>query len=290
MAPSRSTERPQRRLIGYAGSTVAVEYGDSAAELVDFLFRHVSGSDAEPQATFRISPPDERGAVTLTRGEAPLYHGDSIPMLAEVLLGGVCRELAEGSRGGLLFHAAGLSWRGRGILLPGGISAGKTTLAAWLTAQGLDYLSDELIFFVRGSERMVPFTRPLNLKRAARPALQPVFDFEAHADRILGHPRADLVPATLLNPENRPGEPPLGMILFPRYQAGAPFALQPLRGAQTGLALMECLVNARNLPEYGFPEVVRLARRVAGYTLRYSHFDQIEEPLASLLRNHTPQV
>lgn len=288
--PWPSTEETQRRLISYAGSTVVIEYGGSAADVVDFLFRHASGSDTEPQATFRISPPDERGAVSLTQGEVPLYHGDSTPALAEVLLGNVCRELAEGSRGGLLFHAAGLAWRGRGVLLPGGISAGKTTLAAWLTARGLDYLSDELIYFARGSDRMVPFTRPLNLKRASRPALEPVFDFEAHADRILSHRRADLVPATLLNPETCSGEPPLDLILFPRYEAGAAFELQPLTGAQTGLALMECLVNARNLPGYGFPEAVRLARRVPGYTLRYSHFDQIEEPLASLLRIHPRQV
>jgi hypothetical protein len=214
--------------------------------------------------------------------------------LAERLLGDACHELAERSQGGLLFHAAGLAWRGRGILLPGGIGAGKTTLTAWLTARGLDYLSDEMIFFARGSSRLMPFTRPLNLKVSSRPVLRPVFDVEAHASQILSNSLSDLVPATLLNPDSRPSEPGLDLILFPRYAAGAPFELRPLTGGQTGLALMECLVNARNLREYGFPEAVRLAREAPAYILRYSRFEQIEESveklLASLLRNHSPGV
>lgn len=273
-----------RRLISYAGSTVAIAYDDAVSELIDFLFRHAPTAEgSEPAVSYRLPHPDDQGNLSLYRGQAPIYHGDSIPALAERLMGDVCHELAERSQGGLLFHAGGLAWQGRGILLPGGISAGKTTLTAWLTARGLDYLSDELIFFARGSERLTPFTRPLNLKHTSRPALQSVLNFEAPADQILRHARFDLVSATLLNPESRPGEPPLDLILFPRYEAGAPFELRHLTGGQTGLALMECLVNARNLPEYGFPEVVRLARGAPGYILRYSHFDQIEEPLEELI-------
>ena len=285
MARSHSTEGTQRRTIRYAGSTVAIQYADSVAEAIDFLFRHApTGSDAEPEVTYRIMGSDNGEDTTLFRGEAPLYQGNSMPALAEQLLGDVCHELAKRSHGGILFHAAGLSCQGRGILLPGGIGAGKTTLAAWLTAQGLDYLSDEMIFFARGSDRLTPFTRPLNLKRSSRPALQPVFDFEAHADQILSHSRSDLVPAELLNPDSQPGEPPLDLILFPRYEAGATCRLQRLTGAQTGLALMECLVNARNLPEHGFPEVVRLARSAPGYVLRYRCFEEIEDDMGELLR------
>lgn len=285
MARSHSTEGTQRRTIRYAGSTVAIQYADSVAEAIDFLFRRApAGGDAEPEVTYRVVASNEGDDTTLFRGEAPLYRGSSIPTLAELLLGDVCHELAKGSQGGLLFHAAGLSCQGRGVLLPGGIGAGKTTLAAWLTAQGLDYLSDEMIFFARGSDRLTSFTRPLNLKHSSRPALQPVFDFEAHAERILSHSRADLVPAELLNPHSQPGQPPLDLILFPRYEAGATFGLQRLTGAQTGLALMECLVNARNLPEHGFPEVVRLARSAPGYVLRYRCFEEIEDAVGELLR------
>ncbi|MFN8459220.1 MAG: hypothetical protein U0401_31985 [Anaerolineae bacterium] len=58
--------------------------------------------------------------------------------------------------------------------------------------------------------------------------------------------------------------------------------LRPLSQAQAGLALMQCLLNARNLPEHGFPEVTRLIRQVPAYHLGYSHFGQLEGQIEQL--------
>jgi hypothetical protein len=47
---------------------------------------------------------------------------------------------------------------------------------------------------------------------------------------------------------------------------------------------MNVLVNARNLPRHGVPEIIRLASSTPAYRLHYSGFDQIgelEEHLAS---------
>jgi len=54
----------------------------------------------------------------------------------------------------------------------------------------------------------------------------------------------------------------LSLIIFPQYLPGGDFTTRSLSKAETGLELMQCLINARNLPEHGFPEVVRLAKRV----------------------------
>jgi len=59
-----------------------------------------------------------------------------------------------------LFHAAALAWQGRGLLLPGKISAGKTTLTAWLLSRGLDYLTDELVFIPQGTVAVRGLARP----------------------------------------------------------------------------------------------------------------------------------
>jgi hypothetical protein len=49
------------------------------------------------------------------------------------------------------------------------------------------------------------------------------------------------------------------------------------------LALLQCLLNARNLPEYGFAEAARLARQIPAYHMRYSCFTQIGRQLQTLL-------
>lgn len=281
------------RLIAFAGSTVAVEYsGARPARIVDFVYRHMpSGGygDPAPHVTFRIAPGGRAGKLALYRDGELTYEGASDACLAEKLLGDVGFALADKSRGGLLFHAGALAWDRKGLLLPGSIGAGKTTLTMWLAVQrlgGLTYLSDEMVFFPAGSHAMQPYTRPLNLKSGARAALRGLFDFEGQADRLMSTPYGDLIHPELLNFAGPGDEIPLSLIIFPRYVAGSEFELQPLSKAQAGLALMECLVNARNLPDHGFSGVVRLARTAPAYQMSYADFaqigDRIERLLASL--------
>jgi hypothetical protein len=279
------------RLVCFAGSAVAVEYkSDRAARVVDFLFRHLptgNGSATPPHATYRVAPGDGSGRLALYRDDELSHQGTSDAYLAEKLLGDVGYTLADKSRGGLLFHAGALAWSGRGLLLPGSVGAGKTTLTMWLALKrvsGLEYLSDEMVFFSTGSHTMQTYTRPLNLKSPARTALKDLFDFKGHAGRILSTSYGDLIPPELLCFAGPRQEIPVHLIIFPHYVAGSKFELQPLTKAQAGLALMECLVNARNLPEHGFPDIARLARRSPAYRLRYARFDEIGEHIETLLR------
>ena len=278
------------RLITFAGSTVGVEYeGDGAAKIVDFLYRNIP-SDASPgpgNITFRLLSDDGSGQLRLCRAEALLYEGDAAAKAADLLLSQSCYQLANHSQGGMLFHAGALALpgQGKGWLLPGGVGAGKTTLTAWLLTRGLDYLTDELAFVPDGAETMQTLARPLNLKRPARAALRDHFDFERHADRMLSSPAGDLISPEALNPTRlagAPGAARVSTIIFPRYQAGSDFVWRPLSKAQAGLALMQCLVNARNLPEHGFPQISRLAKAVPAYAMTYANFDQVEAQLNNL--------
>jgi hypothetical protein len=285
----RATERQvmETRLITFAGNTLAIEYSsERLARIVAFLYQHIPpAGDSPPCLTYRLLCEDGAERLALYRGDTLLYTGRSEAILAELLLSDTCHHLAAYSRGGPLFHAAGLAWGDQGLLLPGGIGGGKSTLAAWLVTKGWDYLTDELVFVPEGTEAMQTFTRPLNLKSPARAVLQDRFDFEGNAPRILSGPHSFLVPPTLLKPANRLSQPPLSLILFPHYLPDGDFLLRPLSKAQAGLELMQCLVNARNLPEHGFPEVARLARRVPGCKMSYAHFDQLGECVESLLQS-----
>jgi hypothetical protein len=270
---------------------VAVECrGERAARIVDFLFRHVPAGeewDGAPSVTFRLTPGSQAGQLALYRDGALLCAGDCDAALAERLLGEVGLHLADKSQGGLLFHAGALAWGGQGLLLPGSIGAGKTTLTMWLALKGgggLEYLSDEMVFFPGGSQAMQSYTRPLNLKSPSRAALKDSFDFAGQAGRLLSTAYGDLIPPDLLGFASARQPPPLRLVIFPRYQADCDPLCRPLSKAQAGLVLMECLVNARNLPGHGFPEIARLARVAPAYRLRYSRFEQIERQIETLLQ------
>lgn len=281
------------RLISFANSTVSVTYhSGQPAVMVDFLFRYLSAAEGPPpHQAFRLLSGEETSRLILYRDETQLYTGDSPATAAELLMGEVCFHLADRSQGGLLFHAAALAWQGQGLLLPGSTGAGKTTLTAWLLTRGFDYLTDELVFMPIGSDIIHAFIRPLNLKRPVRSIWQRWVSGINPAGLILTDAHLDLVAPVLFRlaaaefDSSCPNSetPPLRLIIFPHYQLDSEFSLQPLSKAQTGKALLESLVNARNLPEYGFSEITRLARRVPAYRVNYGDFSQIGERIEELM-------
>jgi hypothetical protein len=273
-----------KRLLSFAGSAVMVKYeGPQPERIIDFLYRDVDDDGGiVPHSTFCLTE-NAAGQLQLTQDGELLYEGDSIAAAADLLLGKSCYHLADRSERGLLFHAGGLCRQGKGLLLPGTMGAGKTTLAAWLLGRGFDYLTDELVFVPQETRTMWPFPRPLNLKRPARFLFEAQINFDDSNDQILSADTTDLIPPTLFNPNTSLSEPQLDLIIFPNYQAGNDFELCHLSKAQTGLELMQCLINARNLSGHGFPEVTRLARSVPAYKMTYSSFAQIESQIDLLL-------
>ena len=277
-----------QRVIAFAGASVVVQYVSALGDVVDFLFRFIPESQLSalevmlPAGTFCLE--ECEGELCLLVDGNLRFKGSSKAVLAECLLGDVCRALAEKSQGGLLFHAAALRWRDKGLLLPGGIGVGKTTLTAWLVTQGFTYLTDELVFVPYQSCDMLTFPRPLNVKQGAFAALHPYYDVEAHPDKLFRSNGAALIPAqhlssSLVVMHNSS----IDVVLFPYYETSVAYAMQPLSSAQAGLRLMQTLVNARNVAEYGFPEAVRLARNVKAYTLHYSDFSQLGDRMQNMM-------
>lgn len=271
-----------RRLVSFANSTVAIEHqGQQAAEVVDFLYRDIPPGSEPPAVTYCLSS-TATGALKLERDGLRLYEGADTGYIAELLMGDSCRSLAERSEGGLLFHAAAVARQGQGLLLPGAIAAGKTTLAAWLLTRGFDHLTDEIVYIPHGATTIQGFGRPLNIKKAAWTALRPYIADE-QAESRLDSADSYLLPPQALGARAIAEPLPLAAILFPRYQAESELVFEAVSPARAGLMLMETLVNARNLPGRGFGEVVRLCRATPAYALRYSHFEQIGRRIERLL-------
>jgi hypothetical protein len=265
----------RRREAHFANSAIAVEYeGERAAAIVEFLFRRIATTGpTEPHTTYRVVA--QAAELVLRRADVTLYRGSSAAECADLLLGDSSRTLADRSHGGLLFHAAGLMWRGRGLLLPGRIASGKTTLSAWLVTQGFDFLSDELVFVAADSTIMQPLTRPLNVKSPSRSILCPYFDFDQHAVRLFSTPRGDLIPIDLLRPQNQLSTPEIKTIILPQYVPDAAFELETLSPGRAAFALVDTMVNARNLPDHGLPELARLTRAIPVQRVTYGRFAQL---------------
>lgn len=274
------------RSVSFAQSTVAIEHSGAAAEaLLHFLFAHIPASaPASPQTLFRLTEAPADGLWQLVEDETLVQEAAPAGVVAEHLLGRTTYQIVYHSQGGLALHAAAVSWQGRGLLLPGTTGTGKSTLTAWLLAHGFQYLTDELTFVPHQSAQVQGFSRPLNLKHTARPALQSLLDFDRQPARIVSHPFIDLIAPEAFSSLPVRTEAPLHLVLFPRYQPEHPLTLTPLSPAQAGLALMQCLVNARNLPGHGFPEIVRLARTLPAYRLDYGGFAQLPALLETLAR------
>jgi hypothetical protein len=280
----------QRRIVSFAGTAVAIGHaGSRAARLVEFLYSHTLGAASDPYSvsydlvSHEDDPIEDDPIFSLYRDGVEIYRGDCQATVAELLLGDTCHHLAKHSRGGLLFHAAALAWRGQGLLMPGAIGAGKTTLAAYLAAGGLDYLTDEIVFIPHGETIVEAFTRPLNVKAPARPVLQHYVDFQASAEPILCNAQACLISPRLFGLPGVPEETSLKLVVFPTYHPEARPALHPLSKAQAGMALMQCLVNARNLSQHGFSEITRLARSIPAYEMPFNSLDQVKDRILALL-------
>ncbi|MGE4054298.1 MAG: hypothetical protein AB7F99_05815, partial [Vicinamibacterales bacterium] len=241
--------------------------------IVDFVLARVPRSTgSEPHVTLMLRE-NEEGLLTLHCGEQLRHRSRSAGTAGRELLERLLYHLSDRSRAGMVLHAAALSRGSDCILFPGQTGSGKTTLSAWFAARGFTYLTDELVCIPSGTLEIVPFTRPLNLRRSSLEIL----GVEPTASaRVL--PGVDI---TLLWPDDAALAPPASLrltrLVFPRYQKDAGFEARPLSKAEAGLSLISCLINARNLEGHGFADVTLVASEIPAFQVTYGNLVQVDE-------------
>lgn len=133
----------------------------------------------------------------------------------------------------LFVHAGAVSWRGRGIVLPGPSCAGKSTLVKALVEAGAEYYSDE--FAVLDPEgRLHPYPLPLSI-------------------RANGAQPESRIPAAALGGRTGERPVPVDLIVMTSYQPDACWRPLPLSRSLAFLALIENTVAARVSPERTMP-------------------------------------
>lgn len=118
--------------------------------------------DGEIDRIYRLWP-DENGQFALEYAESGRIDIATMELLNEHIESDLHHWLATYTRGFLFVHAGCVSWRNRGIVIPGRSYAGKTTLTRALVEAGATYYSDD--YAVIDREGMIwPFPRRLHVR------------------------------------------------------------------------------------------------------------------------------
>ena len=267
----------QRLIVRLADSSVTLEIDRSreVQRVTDVVLPAgtESAATAAPlNVTLRLQS-DDGGHLVLRRGGLLVAESGDPGYVATVLMDEVARALTWHSRD-LLFHAAAVGWRDHVVVLPGRSGAGKSTLAASLVRRGLTFLGDEIACL---DDRHIvrSFPRPFAFKPRGLAVARRWLDIDDAAGQTLETPLATLVPPRLIGRFDYSPPWPAAAIVFPEWAEGRRLEVRPISRAETAHGLMASLVNARNLPGHGLADVVRLARQVPGYRLRYSDADDV---------------
>lgn len=146
------------------------------------------------------------------------------------LTDGIEIALAEKAKSHIVLHAGAVSWKGRGILIPGPSHSGKSTLVAELLKQGAVYYSDEFVA-INQYGKIEPLGRPLQLRNK-----------ESN--------RRNIVTATEIGAKSANVPVSISLVLFAEYQELGKFkALQIISSGLGIFRLMENCFTARTRPE-----------------------------------------
>lgn len=271
--------------ISFGGQSITIEYENEVNHsLINYLFNDLIGkSGFKPLSRLRVVHHQQVNQSSLWQDKNKIYYGNNKTLLAITLLERALCLLTEKNTSGLAFHAAGLYSDEQGILIPGASGAGKSSLCAWLTNQGLNYLTDELVHITLDTHTMEGFTRPINIKNHGFGILSEFVDLEDE-NIWLKNEQACLIPYRLLNSNSQIQNPKIKLILFPNIvSAPTQQRLTRLSKAQAGLRLIASLVNARNLDNHGFDQITDLVRNADAYEITYCGFKSLPRLLKSAI-------
>lgn len=191
-------------------------------------------------------------------------------------------HLADKSEGVHCLHAAAVAKDGCAMVIPANSGAGKSTFTTWLSANGFDYLTDELIL-IDGQRNLRGIARPIQIKPHGIDAVQELI---VDQDKVQAGKFANALPVSSVggNYSSR-SEHQLKLFVFPQYTKGAEFSLAKLSSAEAGMKLMANHVNARNLEGHGFREMMDIIRNTPCYSLNYGGFKTLPDDFSQQLND-----
>jgi hypothetical protein len=274
------------RLVHFAGNTVRF-ISDHACILkaVETHFKYCLGENGPIIANYKIITVSETDFSVSINGSDLFSEITYDQVLWHLMQEGIA-QLNGASITGLVFHAAALAHNDNGLILCGQSGTGKSSLAAWLTANGLQYLTDEVIALptspASGGE-INGLCRSMILKRGSA-FIWKRWLAKMESDGFLQFDDGSTwITPTLLNASAVRAKVTPRVLIFPQYIPEAQFNVQRLTPAEALFHLLQCLVNARNFPDYGMAAATRLARQVSAFSLTYSDIESASEWIKKII-------
>ena len=87
-------------------------------------------------------------------------------------------------RSHLIFHAAAVSWQGRGMVILGDSCHGKSTITLELIRRGGQFLTDDVTCLHRRDHRIYPFPRAIGLRQSAFGLFKGFIDADFHSSPL----------------------------------------------------------------------------------------------------------
>ena len=164
---------------------MAIEVDCHSEQLVDIITPLLAAHP--PPATspdHRFEVWDDDG-ITVTQDGHVLVDRAGVDRAVNGLITGITVLVILAEREGLLLHGGAVAERGSAVLIGGGSGAGKSTTTVELLAEGMSFLTDELVELDPGAGSVRGFPRPIGLEgpaRSWRPQLRPPWagDEELH--------------------------------------------------------------------------------------------------------------
>ncbi|MBI1814654.1 MAG: hypothetical protein HYR72_06735 [Deltaproteobacteria bacterium] len=186
----------------------------------------------------------------------------TVPAVLRAFESDVQLHVAEMAPEHVFVHAGAVSWRGRGILLPGRSFTGKTTLVAELVRAGAEYYSDEYAV-LDSAGSVYPYARPLSIREKSGAG------FTKHAVDTLGG-RAGSGPL------------PVALVVISTFRPDGEWRPQHLSPGNGLLALLANTVPARRIPEVVMATLHRIVSVVPVVASERGEAASVVEPILEL--------
>jgi hypothetical protein len=269
--------------VHFAGNTVRFNSNHiGILKAVETHFKYCLGEDGPVVADYEITTMSETDFSVSFNGSVLFSNINSDQVLWHLMQNSIT-QLNGASRMGIVLHAAALSHLDDGLILCGQSGCGKSSLAAWLVANGIQYLTDEVIMFPINGGETSGLCRSIILKSGS------AFLWK----RWLGKGESDgfhhfkdgsvWITPTLLNAHAVRASVTPYILIFPHYTPEARFSVQRLTTADALFRLLQCLVNARNFSDGGMTATTRLAKQVTAYSLTYSDIEHAAQWIKQII-------
>ena len=219
--------------------------------------------------------------------EDRMVHGPDASDVVSYLIWHINRQAIRSSHDRVLLHAAAASLEGFGVLLPGAMESGKTTLVAGLTMSGFQYLTDEAAAIDPETLSLHPYPKPLSVDPGSWTVLADL------APRLDGSTAAYFdkqwqVPPTAIYPEAVSGPVQATVVVFPNYERGADTDVAPMPKSEALLVMLEQTFQFHAAGPRNLEVLARLLEDVTCYRMISGDLDEACQAVTHLVHACRP--